>query len=57
MKILLVACQSKYFAMQGLVLRGHTPFRKRGKGSGNFHCSRLLHRNFIYSHCASAKAA
>ena len=36
---------------------GHTPFRKRGKGSGNFRCSRLLHRNFIYSHCASAMAA
>ena len=33
-----------------LVLRGHTPFRKRGKGSGNFCCSHLLHRNFIYLH-------
>jgi len=38
-----------------LVSRGHTPFRKRGKGSGNFRCSRLLHRNSLTPHCASAK--
>ena len=37
-----------------VVSRGHTPFYKRGKGSGNF-C--LLHRKFIYSACASAKPA
>ena len=30
---------------ENLVSRGHTPFHKRGKGSGNFRCSRLLHRN------------
>ena len=30
---------------ENLVLRGHTPFHKRGKGSGNFRCSHLLHRN------------
>ena len=42
-----------------LVSRGHTPFRKRGrgKGSGNFRCSRLLHRNLFTPHCASANAA
>ena len=27
-----------------LVSRGHTPFRKRGKGSGNFRYSSLLPR-------------
>ena len=42
--------------MQGLVLHGHTPFRKRGKGSGNFRCSRLLHRNFIYSGISFTRA-
>ena len=37
---------------------GHTLFRKRGKGSGNFfRYSRFLYRNFIYLQCASAKAA
>ena len=29
-------------AMNGLVSRGHTSFRKRGKGSGNFFYSSLL---------------
>ena len=28
-----------------LVSRGHTPFCKRGKGSGNFFYSSLLHRS------------
>ena len=31
-------------ARLGLVSRGHTPFRKRGKGSGNFCYSSLLPR-------------
>ena len=40
-----------------LVSHGHTPFCKRGKGSGNFRCSRLLHRNLFTPHCTSANAA
>ena len=46
-----------FIANTTVVSRGHTPFRKRGKGSDNFRFSRLFPRNFIYSHCASAKAA
>ena len=48
--------RSLRFHYPSIVSRGHTPFLKRGKGSGNLRCSRSLHRNFIYSHCASAKA-
>ena len=36
-----------------LVSRGHTPFRKRGKGSGNFRYTSLLPRNLI-SYATSA---
>ena len=36
-----IFCNLQYYS----VSHGHTPFRKRGKGSGNFCCSRLLHRN------------
>ena len=28
-----------------IVSSGHTPFHKRGNGSGNFRCSHFLHRN------------
>ena len=36
-----IFCNLQYYS----VSHGHTPFRKRGKGSGNFCCSHLLHRN------------
>ena len=51
----IVALQSSAFLC--VVLRGHTPFCKRGKGSGNFCCSCLLHRISFTSHCISTKAA
>ena len=35
---------SSHMACVQLVSCSHTPFHKRGKGSGNFCCSRLLHR-------------
>ena len=31
-----------WHSLSDLVSRSHTPFRKRGKGSGDFRCSRLL---------------